>query len=264
MADGRTLQKYHKYYQNGYDLTGEVSKIGELGWEYGFSEMAGLNWAIQSGYCERATIKTGQLNTILRFDTVAADSPHDWIKGMDGASVNVMVAHGIRADPVMGDPVWCAVHEQKSSQVTPPDSGLVVGTIDYSPSYDDALNNAINYDVPWGRLLHPKAARTAVNTATGYDGGGATTKGGWMMAQIFAVAGTGTVTLKVQHSTTNIDANFVDATGLTTGAIANTAIPCAKIAQAATDLTINQFTRWQLVFSGCTSVTFALALVRGR
>jgi len=264
MADGRTHQKYLQIYQNGYDLTGEIHRIGDLDWDYDFIEIAGLNWAIQGGYCERGHINTGQVNTILRFDTTAADSPHDWITGMDGKSVNTMIPFGIRASPVMGDPVWMAVHEQKSSKVTPADSGLVVGTINYSPSYDDALNNAMLYDIPWGYLLHVKAARTAASTATGHDNGAETSKGGWMMAQVFACAGTGNVTIKIQHASTNLNASFEDVTGLTTGAIANTAIPGAIVKQAAIDATIKQYTRWQIALSGITSVTFALAFVRGR
>jgi hypothetical protein len=258
MADGRTLQRWLRLYQNGYDLSSDTLSVGPLVWDYGYEEQRGLNWAVAGGLCERATIQTGTVNTLLRTTDDPTTSPHDIIKGMDGQAVVQLIAVGVRAEPAAGDPAWCAA-QLSQSKVTPPTLGMVTGTIAFQPD----VTAGMNYDRPWGVLLHAKGARTAANTAAGLDGGAATTGGGYIVAQVFAVAGEGTVTIKCQSAATNLNANFADVTGLTLD-FAHTAVPGAAIAQAATTATINRYTRYQLVFDGITSVTFALALVRGR
>ena len=46
--------------------------------------------------------------------------------------------------------------------------------------------------------------------------------------------------------------------------VANTAVPTAGVVELAVTATIRRYTRWQLSLTGITSITFALALVRGK
>jgi hypothetical protein len=77
------------------------------------------------------------------------------------------------------------------------------------------------------------------------------------------MTGAGSVTFKVQDAASNLNASFADVAGLSVS-IAHTAVPGSAVAQAATSATIRQYTRFQIVLTGVTSVTFALALARGK
>lgn len=263
---GRTHPKYLRCYVGGYDLSGETRSIGPLSWDYGYTEDSALTWEVQGGLCERATISTGQVNTIFRFDTTAATSPHDWLNGMNGNLRGVTVPFGSRTAPVAGDPTWMAVHRVKNVNTTPPDSGLVTATMDFSPSFygNDVTPTLINFDVPWGILLHANSAATGANTAVGIDRGGATTAGGWMLCQFLSYAGAGSATVTVQDAAVNNDAGFAAVAGLTTGAIAHTAMPGAVYAQTTNTATIRQYVRWQIALVGLTSCTFVLSFARGK
>jgi hypothetical protein len=258
----RTVTRYTRLYQNGYDLSGEVLAVGDLDWDYGFEEATAWNWDVRGGLFDRARIATGTANTILRVEDDGF-SPHDTLTGWQGSNVALMLAVGMGSAPALGSPAWCAVHEQKRVYLGVPAAGLVTVSLDYSPATAHG-STALAYDVPWGVILHPLGAETAVSTATGHDGGAASTGGGWMMAQITAIEGEGTPTIKVQHAETNSNASFTDVAGLSVP-VAHTDVPCAKIAQAATNTTINRYTRFQLAdLTGITSISFVLAFMRGR
>lgn len=263
MADGRTLARYARVYANGNDFSGETRSIGPLEWNYAAHVEKALTWAVSGALLGVATIKTGTINTILRFDTVSTSSPHDLIKGMREAYVRLMVPWGIRTDPAMGDPTWmtiqrCNVHHLLSE-------GMYTITMDFDPAFlDGPGGNQLNYDVPWGVLLHAKTSETGANAGTGYDGGAQTTAGGWMMCQFIGYTGAGSATVTVQHADTNLDASFSDITDLTTGAVPHTSMPTSRFAQAATTATIKQYLRWQLTLTGLTGCSFVLAFARGR
>ena len=81
------------------------------------------------------------------------------------------------------------------------------------------------------------------------------------MYQITAVAGTGNATISIDDSEDG--ETYGALSGATSGAIAHTAIPCAGIVQLATNATVKQYLRFQVALDTITSVTFALAFVRG-
>ncbi len=82
------------------------------------------------------------------------------------------------------------------------------------------------------------------------------------MAQV--LAGNGTATIKTQHAALNLDGSFADLGGCTTGVV-DCSSPFAGIYNTtAVTTTVNQYLRWQIVLGTATSVTFALAFVRGR
>lgn len=254
----RTTQRFLRAYVDGYDLSGDVVSAGEATVLFENDSMAALNWDVKGTINGRATGNVGPLNAILNMDTGRI---HTLTAFQTPAVRNVMLAVGMGAAPALNDPSFCGAFEQIKYGSTPGENiagvSLEFGSMD--------SNAALNYGTLWGKLLHPLGAETAVNSANGVadDLGVQTLLGGWMMYQIMAVAGTGNVTLKVQDATTAGGA-FTDITGLTSGAIAHTSVPASGIVQIGTTATVRAYTRWQLVFSGITSVTFALAFMRGR
>jgi hypothetical protein len=74
-------------------------------------------------------------------------------------------------------------------------------------------------------------------------------------------AGNGTATIKIQDATTAGGA-YADITNLTTGVI-DCSNPTAGQIAIAKSATIRQYLRWQIVLGTATSVTFALAFIRG-
>ncbi len=81
-----------------------------------------------------------------------------------------------------------------------------------------------------------------------------------MMYQV--LAGNGTATLKVQDAATNTNPSFADLTGATTGVI-TCAAGVHGFVQLGVTATVRQFLRWQIVWGGATSVSFALGFMRG-
>ena len=199
----------------------------------------------------------GNINGVFETST-GSNAMHDLFTSAD-TSRDVMIPIGIRAAPAAGDPVFVAQVNQNTYQAEPND-GVVTATLGLGNW--DMRADTIAYPYPWGWYLHAKAARTAVNTSSGaHDFGASASLGGYMMYQIFTGT-TGTVTIKVQDSTGGA---WSDVEGLTSGALTNASTPASKVvATTLATTTIDRYVRWQLVFGTATSVTFALALVRGR
>lgn len=256
MGTGRTVAKHTRVYADGYDLSGDARTIGPLAWTFEEHEFLGLLAELKGALPGQATINVGTLNATL--DNTAAHI-HAVLQNA-GVKRNVMVPIGIRAAPAQGDPVFFGQFEQKDYLSDVAAEGLTVN-VPFAAWSGDAAS--LLYDKPWGILLHANAAETAVNTAIGVDDYGAQTlKGGLMAYQIFAIAGTGTITIKVQDAATNTNPSFADLTGATSGAISNTAVPTADLVALGTAQTVRQYLRWQIALSGITSVTFALAFAR--
>ena len=168
-----------------------------------------------------------------------------------------MVAVGIQAEPAQGDPVFMGQFEQKGF-------GKEINTGVYLniPFEQSSIRGTtLAYDNPWGRLLRPKTATTAANTAVGIDDyGAATAFGGYMTYQVFA--GNGTATIKVQHAAANNDGSFADLGGATSGEIDCSAVKYGIVATTARTTAVNQYLRWQIALGTATSVTFALGFHR--
>jgi hypothetical protein len=199
-----------------------------------------------------STVNIGTLNTVL--DTTTGAS-YDRING-SGYRV-AMFPIGIQAAPAQGDP--CFVCELTQTEaMTEVSSGSVL-TI--SAKFAGWSNTAASvlYANPWGRLLHAKAAETAVNTAVGIDDTGASsTAGGYMMYQLFT--SNGTVTLKTQDAATNTNPSFADL--VASGSLNASVTPAAGIVTLSKTATVRRYLRWQLVLGTATTATFALAFVR--
>jgi len=256
MATGRTHLKYTRVYVNGYDMSGYMHTIGPLGWTADTSNQAALTDSVQSAIPGANSVTVGDINSFM--DNTATSGLHVLFNNPGAALRNIMIPIGIRAAPAAGDPCFLAQVEQKSYIMDP--SGV---TVNVGMSFESSARHTQNtYAKPWGVLLRALAARTSAsgaNTGTGdHNAGGETTAGGYLMYQV--TAGNGTATISIDDSTDNI--NFSALSGATSGEI-DFSTPTSGVVALATDAHVQQYLRWQIAFNSATSVTFALAFVRG-
>jgi len=247
----RTVKRWSRFYADGYNLSSEVGTIGPLPWEYDAESFAALDWEVRGALPDQVNLGAGPVNGL--FSQEASGTLQAVC--VPGVDRHVMVPIGFLAAPVMGDPVYCARLLETSGKLTP-GTGLMTGSWTFAPS----ILAALNYTKPWGVLLNALANRTAVNASAGVDGGAASSAGGYMAYQVFAGAGAGSVVIKVQDSADN--AAWLDLASATIS-VASGAIPAAGQVQIPVTATVRRYLRWQIVFTGMTGVTFALAFVRG-
>lgn len=257
MTTGRIRRKDQRVYVDGYDLSGYDRSVGPLFCTFDEGTDDAVTLAVKQTLLGNATIGIGTFNGIL--DNTATSGIHAVMSGA-GVIRNVMVAQGIQAAPANNDPVFCGQFVQGAYQAGANDNPI---TLSIPFANTSSGGGALNYARPWGVLLHALAAETAANTAIGLDQGAGTTKGGYMMYHITAAAGTGAKTgaIKVQHSTTtNLDGSFSDL--LSSGTL-NCAAGVSGVVALAKGATVGQFIRFQTSFTLATSITYALAFVRG-
>ena len=256
MTTGRTnTQKYSRVYVDGYDLSGYSRSIGPLSCTFEEGIDDAITLSVKQVWPGNAVISAGVLNGI--YDNTATTGLHALMSGA-GVKRNLMVPIGIQAVPANNDPVFCGQFLQ-GAYISGPDGNPVTVSIPFNQA--SALSANLQYAIPWGALLHANAAATAANTAAGLDQLAQSLKGGWMMYQVFAAAGTGskTATIKVQHADTNTDGSFADL--LSSGEI-NCAAGVSGVVQLEPGTTVERYVRWQLALNTATSVTFALAFMR--
>lgn len=253
MATGRTTLYNYRIYIDGYDMSGYSRNFGPLACTFDEGIDDAITLSVKSTLPGQASISMGTLNGL--FDNTATSGLHV-IMNTPGVERNVMIPVGIRTAPVDNDPVFVGQFRQ-SGYYGDPDNNPVYASIPFSAS-ESATGTGLVYARPWGTLLLAKAAKTAANTATGLDQMAATALGGYMMYQVFA--GNGTATIKVQDAAVNADGSFADL--LSSGSI-NCATPQSGIVALSKTATVRRYIRWQIALGTATSVTFALAFVRG-
>ena len=259
-TNGRTVSKYVRAYVDGYDMSGYTVSVGALNHSFDANEIITLTDAVKGAYPGRANISIGNINGV--HDNTATSGFHTRFGNASDAVRDVMIPIGIRSAPTTGHPVFCAQVNQMSYQAEPVD-GMVTATLGLGNW--DARADTNFYPYPWGWMLHAKGAETAtsgnVGTA-GYDyGDTGSLHGGYMMYQIFT-GSAGSVTLKVQDSTGG--GAWADVPGLTSGAIANASLPTSKVVKTTALTTqVDKQVRWQMALGTASTVTFALAFVRG-
>ena len=238
-------------------MSGYIRSLGALGWEYDDEGEAALSDGIKNSLPGQTTVSIGALNAF--FDNTATSGLHVIANGA-GVERTVLIAKGMGAAPAVGDPTFCGQFTQTGYEKA--EGGGTVGvTIPFGLWSNTA--DANTYDQPWGKLLHTNSAATAANSTTGagVDGGGQTTKGGYMVYQVFT--GVGAVTISIDDSSD--DSSYGALTDATTGSIADASVPQAGIIALGKTDTVEQYLRWQIAAgAGFSSVTFALAFVRGR
>jgi hypothetical protein len=249
---GRTVLRWVRAYVDGYDMSGYARSLSPLVWTFDEADLTAIGDSGKGYLPAKVNLGIGTINANL--DTTATVGSHAALS-VPGAGRNVMIAIGDRAEPAAGVPVYMGKFQQASYQAAE-DGGAMTATMAFD-DYD--ATTRLNYEIPWGVLSHAKGAETAVNSAAGLDGAAATTAGGYMAYQVFS--SNGTATIKIQDSANNTD--WLDVASLTTG-VTDFSNPAAGIVQIGTTATIRRYTRWQVVFGTADTITFALALVRGR
>ena len=256
MAAGRTVgQKFTRVYIDGYDMSGYTRSVGNLEWGFSENAVATLTDEVTGAFPGQGNIAIGDVNAVM--DNTATSGFHELFKSASDAVRDVMVAIGIRAAPVEGDPVFCAQVAQNAYTTNVADEVITVNM--ELGSWDERADTKA-YPYPWGNLIHANGAETAVNAgAADHSASAATTKGGFMMYHVFP-GSTGTCTFKIQDSTGGAFSDLVSSGVLTQVAATGQS---GVVALGSTG-TVNQDLRWQIVLGTATTATFALAFVRGR
>ncbi len=252
---GRTVPKHVRVYADGYDFSGFSRTIGPLEWVYEEADLtAQMGDAAKGFFPNLASVKLGTLNTVL--DNTPTSGPHIILQTVEASRI-VMVPIGIQAAPVSGDPVFMGQFVQGGY------TGEIVDKSVYAnaPFGEWDVENEIAYDKPWGKLVHPKGAETGANTGTSdVDNGGASAAGGWLMYHVFD--GNGTATISIDDAATDSNPSYAALSGATSGEI-NCAVVQKGIVALGVGATVRQYLRWQISLNTATTVTFALAFVRG-
>lgn len=249
----RINDKFTRLYNNGVDISGYANAIGSLDWTYSASPNAAMSDEVFNAIAGRPTISAGTINAFL--DNDAAGLLNQVKTTAD--NYNLMAAFGTNAVSIAGDPMFAWKFEQADFQVGGGDGFLPVTIPVGNASYAGVLTHS----KPWGVVVHPKGAETAVNTAVGIDDrGAASALGGIFVYHLFS--SDGTVTLKMQDAATNLNASFSDLSGATSGSIDASATPASNMIALSTTATVRRYLRWQLVFGTATTATFACGFIR--
>lgn len=251
---GRTVRKHTRVYVGGYDFSGYANNIGPLVWEFDTPGLTCFTDAVQGGLPDVVRLSPGLLTGV--FDDTATSGLHTVMGTGDGAPYDVTVAIGDRAAPVAGNPVFCGKYQLNSYQADPGE-GMIAAKLQFG-NWD--VNDLVDYQQPWGVLLHAHAAATGANSATGagIDNGAASALGGYMIYHV--TAGDGTATISIDDSAD--DSSYSALSGATSGEI-DFSTATSNIVALGITATVRQYLRWQISLNGATTVTFALAFVRG-
>lgn len=244
----KTHKKYMRAYVDGVDLSGDVRGFGgPFEWNFDNDPDAALSDEVKNIVLGNSEIKMGALNA---FFNSAAGGFHTLAPSGAGRVVTIPI--GNLAAPAVADPAWCGIFNQVAYQVE--GDGVVAATLELGGVPAASAARVLN--MPWGLLLHPRGAETAVNAVNSLVNWGASSALG-AIGYLQILATNGTCTFSVQHSANGTSGW---ATLLTFDA-AGSAIGAEAKATALT-ATVNQYTRWQIAPGTATSVTFVMALCR--
>ena len=256
MATGRTLSRWTKVYLNGYTAGAHAKSIGPLITQFEVTDDSALEDSVKGGLPSQVKFGVGTLNAL---DSAGAALFSDAFN--PGTSYNLMIPIGIRGTAAAGDPTYCGRFYMTGDMQESEVGGFVYRTM---PFGDWDVANLVDYQKAWGTLIHAYAAETGANSSgTGVDDNyleASTAFGGYMAYAIFA--GNGTATIKVQHSVDEVDGNYADLGGCTSGVLNCVTSQGGIVKTTAKTTTVNRYLRWQLTLGTATTVTFALAFVR--
>ena len=254
----RSTNKNDRVIVGGYALSGYLIDPGTLSHVYSEEPHAAMTDAVMGTLPGHPSVMCGPLNGI--FDNTATSGLHVLHSATTGPHV-ITVAKGGVAAPIAGSPTFHAQPNQLEYSTTKSGDGYVPATVTMGEWSSAAT--VTTYDRPWGNLMNPGTARTVLNSSTAdHDWGAATTAGGYGVLHV--VAGDGTATFTIEHSDTNIDANFDAGGAIITFATTAAATPFAEMKVAATvTTTVNRYLRWQVAFGTANTVTFWMSFVRG-
>ena len=254
MATGRTVIKFLRAYYDGYDLSGFTRTVGPLENTFAEVDVTSITDALTGALPGHAQNNLGVLSA--NFDNTVTTGLLAVGDAGKGIPHTILIPQGIRAVPAIGDPAFMGRYLQKDFTGAVDAAGGVVMSI---PFAGWSAPDEIQYANPWGTLTHAMSAETAVNSGTaGVDGLAQSLFGGYAVFQLNAyTGGTGPV-LKVQHSVDQVNVDYSDL--ISSGVM--TPAPAAAIVALALGTTVKEFTRWQVVLNGATTLTFAIGFVR--
>ena len=254
---GRTLPRWTRVYVGGYDLSGYSREIGPLITQFDTTDEAAMDDAVKGGLPAHVKLGIGTLNGF--FDNTATSGLHD-LHNSPGSSYVVQVAIGDRAAPAIGVPVYAGQFYTDAYTFDADSDSVAHVSIPFG-DYD--VDSLIDYQNPWGELLHANSAETGANSSgTGVESltEAATAFGGYMVYQ--GLAGDGTATITVEHSVDEVDGNYAALGGCTSGELDFTTVKSGIVVTTAKTTTVNQYTRWQISLNGASTVTFVLSFHR--
>lgn len=249
----RTHNKHVRAYMNGVDVSGFTRSVGSLDWTFGAEPDAAVTDEVKNILIGQGDIAAGGYSAFLDNDTAGLFT----LASAGTQTINYMVAIGANAAPVAGNPVFAWKFEQTSYSAEA-GAGFVAVSVPFGGA---SYASTLTYKKPWGVLLHASSAETAVNTAAGIDDNGASSAlGGIFVYHLHS--SDGTVTIKAQDATTNLNASFADITSATSGSIDATTTPQSGMIALAKTATIRRYLRWQIVLGSATGATFTCAFIR--
>ena len=249
----RTHLKHVRVYMDGYDLSGYERSVGAMSQVFDVAPESAMSDGVQNIVMGRAAIGMPSFNGFLDNDAAGAFA----LSNASNGTRNVLVAIGTNAAPAAGNPIFAWKFEQVGYSVEP-GGGFVAANILFG---DASYASPLTYSTPWGVLLHASGAETAANTGTGVDDFGAqTTKGGIFVYQL--LSSDGSVTLKAQDASSNLDASFADLSGATSGSINASVTPQSGMVALSTTATVKRYLRWQISLGTATTATFVCGFIR--
>lgn len=249
----RTHNKHVRAYVDGVDLSGYSRQVGALVWTFDAEPDAAFSDEVKNILVGKCDIQAGTLNAFMDNDAAGLYA----LTNSGAGTRNLMVAIGANAAPVAGDNIFAWQFEQTDFAVEQ-GAGFVSVTVPFGGA---SYASTLAYKKPWGRLLHAKGAETDVNASTGIDDNGSSSAlGGIFVYHLFS--SDGTVTLKVQDASSNLDGSFGDLAGATSGSIDGSVSPAHGMVAIGNTATVKRYLRWQLAFGTATGATFACAFIR--
>jgi hypothetical protein len=259
---GRTLsEKWDRFYMDGLDLSGYFRKIGPLSYDAAEVVEYAASDAVQGGLPGQAAVSPGTFNGI--FDNTATVGLHAVASATTPVKRLVTVARGIRGEPVMGVPCFNCWANQLS-YLSEEASGAAFVTMKFGNTDESTV---IFAPQPWGVVLQAKGAVAALNASgTGVDDlippAITSVNGGYLVYHILSANGTATV--KAQNSVDQVNGDYVDIAGATSGVVDASGAPVFGIAATAAGVTVLRYLRPQIVFGTATTVTYFSAFVRAQ
>lgn len=228
------------FYVGGYDLSGDVGSIGQLGGGVKTLQVTGID----KSAIERITsVRDGRMSWSSWFNPAASHS-HPVLDALPRTDVHMAYFRGT----TLGNPAAVMVAKQPNYDPTRGTDGALACAV-------DAVANG--YGLEWGvQLTAGKRTDTAATNGTSIDTVASASFGAQAYLQVFSFAGTD-ATVKIQDSADNV--TFADVTGLAFTAI--TAAPASERLQTGRTATIRRYVRAITTTSaGFTSLVFAVVI----
>jgi hypothetical protein len=251
----RLNPKYTRVYANGYDISGTARNYGTVGTKIKLPTGAAYSDAIENTIPGGANIVCGPINAFL---SPSEDiGLHELLKA-GNIVTDIMVAEASITEPAVGAPVF--VWTMQEAEYTANDDEIVGVNVVFP---DASYTTVKGYDNPFGLLVHAKGAETGANEAIGtIDNTAPSALGGIFAWQVFS--SNGTCTVSIDDSATNLNnAAFAALSGATSGEVDATTTPASGMVALSKTATVRRYLRWQLALNSATTVTFALAFIRG-